>query len=316
VEQTAPSPTHTPESPPAGSAKLKRRRELASFLRSRRERLAPIDVGLPPGYRRRTPGLRREEVAQIAGVGVTWYTWLEQGRPINTSAQVLEAVSRALQLDDSERSHLFRLAGVPDRSSGLVQACAPAVREIVDALHPYPALLMGPRYDVLAWNRAAASLMGDFSTLPARYRNIMWLLFTQPAWQELIVDRDHAAYVVALFRATMAEHLGEATWVDLVNELCSASPAFAQLWARHDVAAATSRIMRFLHPTVGLVCFTTTSLRLSEPPGVRIIAYTPADEYARGATRRLAALDPLPIDWVLPEQRQVVATTRVPTVRP
>ena len=206
-----------------------RRRELAAFLRTRRERLAPEDVGLPPGYRRRTPGLRREEVAQLSGVGVTWYTWLEQGRPINASAQVLEAVTRTLRLDDSERSHLFTLAGVPDTTSRVVEICEPAVRELVDALDPYPAFVVSPRYDILAWNRAEAALKGDYSSLPARYRNVLWLLFTQPAWRELLVDQQDVAYVVARFRAAMAEHMGEPAWVDLVQELCSASPAFAEL---------------------------------------------------------------------------------------
>jgi len=160
-----------------------RRRELASFLRTRRERLAPEDVGLPPGYRRRTPGLRREEVAQLSGVGVTWYTWLEQGRPINASAQVLEAVARTLRLDVSERSHLFTLAGVADQSTRFVESCEPAVRDLVEGMDPYPAVLVGPRYDILAWNRAYAALQGDVSRLPQRYRNVMWLAFTQPTWR-------------------------------------------------------------------------------------------------------------------------------------
>src|SRR6266567_878699 len=155
------------------SASCTRRAELGSFLRSRRERITPEDVGLPPGLRRRTAGLRREEVAQLAGVGVTWYTWLEQGRPINASAQVLEAVARTLRLDESERSHLFTLAGVPDTTSRVAEICEPAVRELVEALDPYPAFVVSPRYDILAWNRAEASLKGDYSSLPDRYRNVL-----------------------------------------------------------------------------------------------------------------------------------------------
>ncbi len=278
-----------------------RRRELAAFLRTRRERLAPEDVGLPPGYRRRTPGLRREEVAQLSGVGVTWYTWLEQGRPINASAQVLEAVTRTLRLDDSERSHLFTLAGVPDTTSRVIEICEPAVRELVEALDPYPAFVVSPRYDILAWNRAEAALKGDYSSLPARYRNVLWLLFTQPAWRELLVDQQDVAYVVARFRAAMAEHMGEPAWVDLVQELCSASPAFAELWERHDVAAATSRIKRFLHPEVGLIRLFATGMWLSERPGVRLIACTPADDQARIALMKLSVIGPWRIDWELPE---------------
>jgi transcriptional regulator with XRE-family HTH domain len=278
-----------------------RRRELAAFLRTRRDRLTPEDVGLPPGYRRRTPGLRREEVAQLSGVGVTWYTWLEQGRPINASAQVLEAVARTLRLDESEHAHLFTLAGVPDPRARVERGCEPAVRELVEAMDPYPAMLVTSRYDILAWNRAEAALKGDYSELPQRYRNILWLLFTQPAWRRMLVDQDDVAYVVAKFRGAMAEHIGEPAWTQLVEDLCSASPEFAELWERHDVASGTSRTKRFLHPEVGLVSLIATGLTLSERPGVRLVAYTPADDRARLALMRLSELGPLRVDWVLPE---------------
>ncbi|HEX9375580.1 MAG TPA: helix-turn-helix transcriptional regulator [Actinomycetota bacterium] len=286
----------------ARSREAERRRELAGFLRTRRERLAPEDVGLAPGYRRRTPGLRREEVAQLSAVGVTWYTWLEQGRPINVSGQVLESVARALRLDPSERSHLFTLAGVPDlAASGPVEICEPAVRQLVEALDPYPASVVGPRYDILAWNRAEAALKGDYSTLPEGRRNVMWLVFTQPAWRDLLVDQEDLAYLVARFRGAMAEHLGEPAWAELVEELCSTSTRFAELWERHDVAGGTSRVKRFLHPEVGLVRLVATSMQLTERPGARLLACTPADEEARTALTRLAELGPWRIDWALPD---------------
>ena len=295
-------PMRTLDAPSARSRERERDRrlELASFLRSRRERLTPEDVGLPPGYRRRTPGLRREEVAQLSGVGVTWYTWLEQGRPINASTQVLEAVARTLRLDESERSHLFTLVGIPNAGKRVVEICEPAVQELVDALDPYPAFVVSPRYDLLAWNRAETALKGDYSSLPDRYRNVMWLLFTQPAWRELLVDRDDVAYVVARFRAAMADHVGEPAWVEFVEKLSAESPHFAELWARHDVAAATSRVKRFLHPEVGLIRLMTTGMWLSERPGVRLIACTPVDEEGRHALARLSDLGPWRIDWVLP----------------
>ncbi len=279
-----------------------RRRELASFLRTRRERLTAEDVGLPPGYRRRTPGLRREEVALLSGVGVTWYTWLEQGRRINASAQVLEAVARTLRLDEHERSHLFTLAGAPDPAAPrLVETVEPAVQQLVDALDPYPACVVTSRCDILSWNRAEAALKGDYSTLPERYRNVLWLLFTQPAWRELLVDRADAAYVVARFRAAMAEHVGEPAWISLVEELSSCSAEFAQLWERHDVAGATSRVKRFLHPEVGLIRLVSTTLWLSERPGVRVLACTPADEEAQRALVRLSVSGPWRIDWTVPQ---------------
>jgi transcriptional regulator with XRE-family HTH domain len=289
-----------------------RRRELASFLRTRRERLTPQDVGLPPGYRRRTPGLRREEVAQLSGVGVTWYTWLEQGRPINASSQVLEAVARTLRLDESERSHLFTLAGVPDHATGAVGICEPAVREMVEALDPLPAQLVNAHYDIVAWNRTQAALMGDYSMLPARYRNILWLLFTQPTWRDLLVDHRDVAYVVARFRANMAEHVGEPAWVELVQELLALSPAFAEIWERHDVAAGNSRVKRYLHPKAGLLSLVSTGLQLTERPGVRLIVGTPADDESRLALATVAGLGPWRIDWVLPEPVAAAAAAADP----
>jgi transcriptional regulator with XRE-family HTH domain len=296
--------------PASSSADAERRRELAAFLRTRRERITPVDVGLPPGPRRRTPGLRREEVAQLAGVGVTWYTWLEQGRPINVSAQVLEAVTRTLGLDDSERAHLFTLSGVADAAARPASVCEPAVRELVEALDPYPALLVTSRYDILAWNRTETALMGDFSTLPPERRNLLWLLFTQPAFEDLLIDENDRAYVVARFRASMADHLGEPAWTELADELCATSERFAELWERHDVAAATTRLKRFLHPELGLIRFMTTSLLLSERPGVRLVASTPADEEARVAMMRLADMGPWQIDWVLPDRPSVSVADR------
>ncbi|HXJ64776.1 MAG TPA: helix-turn-helix transcriptional regulator [Actinomycetota bacterium] len=301
----------TADAPSRQAIDAERRRELAGFLRTRRERLTPADVGLPPGLRRRTPGLRREEVAQLSGVGVTWYTWLEQGRQINASGQVLEAVARTLRLDQSERSHLFTLAGVADHAVHAVEVCEPAVRELVEAMHPYPAQVVSPRYDIVGWNRAQAALMGDYSKVPARYRNILWLLFTQPAWRDLIVEQEDVAYVVARFRANMAEHVGEPAWMELVRELSDVSPRFVELWERHDVAAGTGRVKRYLHPEVGLIRLVSTALTLSERPGVRVVAGTPADEESRAAMLRLADLGPWAIDWVLPGAELVPAAAPV-----
>src|SRR6266540_1325024 len=167
----------------SGSAPSSRRTELASFLRSRRERIRPEDVGLPPGGRRRTPGLRREEVAQLAGVGVTWYTWLEQGRDINVSTQVLDAISRTLRLDRLERNHLYTLAGVPI-APGAVECSVltrPALR-ILEQLAPYPASVLNRRYDVLACNAAYRKIFIDLDEIPVEDRNLLWLVFTVKQW--------------------------------------------------------------------------------------------------------------------------------------
>src|ERR1700689_4930123 len=141
-----------------------RRQELAGFLRSRRERIAPEQVGLPPAARRRTPGLRREEVATLAGVGVTWYTWLEQGRDINASPQVLNAVARTLLLDPHEREHLFRLAEVADASpEAECQSLPPTTQLLLDKLDPYPAMVRNGRYDTLGFNRSYERMVGNLS---------------------------------------------------------------------------------------------------------------------------------------------------------
>src|SRR6187551_490679 len=135
-----------------------RRAELAAFLRSRRERITPGDAGLPPGPRRRTPGLRREEVAQLAGVGVTWYTWLEQGRRINASEQVVEAIARTLKLDAAERDHLFRLAEIASTGKGPSSVLPDEIQPILDVFDPLPANVTSARFDILAWNTAYAKL--------------------------------------------------------------------------------------------------------------------------------------------------------------
>ena len=158
-----------------------RRQELAGFLRSRRERIAPEQVGLPPASRRRTPGLRREEVATLAGVGVTWYTWLEQGRDINASPQVLDAVARTLLLDPHERDHLFRLADAPDSTGqSECKTLPPTAQLLLDQLEPFPACIRNARYDVLAFNQAYEELLGPLSDLPFEERNSLWRMFTNP----------------------------------------------------------------------------------------------------------------------------------------
>jgi transcriptional regulator with XRE-family HTH domain len=266
-----------------------RRRELGAFLRSRRERITPEQVGLRPSRRRRTPGLRREEVAQIAGVGVTWYTWLEQGRDIRPSPQVLDAVARTLLFDPQERVHLFTLAGASDTTiADETQALPPTVQLLLDRLEPYPALVVNGRYDLLAFNRIWASGFPDVATLPPEDRNCLWLLFTHPRWREMLPDWDDTASgMVAQYRAAMAEHVAEPAWKALVARLHRASPEFAEFWARHDVQAPESRLKRVRHPRAGLLVLDYTYLWLDRRLGTRMVTYTPADERTR---RRLESL--------------------------
>ena len=271
-----------------------RRRELAGFLRSRRERIPPEQVGLPVGGRRRTPGLRREEVAQLAGVGVTWYTWLEQGRDIHVSEQVLEAIARTLMLDPHERSHLFTLAGsLLTAMEAECQAVTAEAHAILAQLDPYPATVTNGRYDLLAYNRAYQVLCGDLDALPFDQRNSLWLIFTSPALRTCLVDRDTAkARMVAQYRAAMAEHVGEPAWKCMVKRLKEASPEFAELWRRHEVAQPENLTKRFLHPDLGLLKFNFTNLWLAPRAGVRLVAYTPADDATSEAVGRFDSLAP------------------------
>jgi transcriptional regulator with XRE-family HTH domain len=269
-----------------------RRAELAAFLRSRRERITPEMAGLPPAPRRRTPGLRREEVATLAGVGVTWYTWLEQGRDINASPQVLDAVARTLLLDPHERSHLFTLADAQDGATSRdCQSLPPTIRMLLGRLEPYPACVRNARSDLLAYNATYGHLIEDLDALPFEDRNCLWLYFTSPAWRAAVLDWEAGARrMVAEFRAGMADHVGEPTWKCLVSRLRAASPEFAELWERHDVAAAENRTKHMVNARVGLLHLDYTNLWLGQRLGTRMVTYTPADEETAARLQKLHRL--------------------------
>ena len=277
---------------PRAAADEIRRRELGAFLRHRRERIAPEQIGLPPSRRRRTPGLRREEVALLAGVGVTWYTWLEQGRDIHASPQVLDAIARTLLFDAPERAHLFTLAGATDmRAPEDCASLSPATQLVLDRLEPFPSLAVNGRYDLLASNRAWASGFPQIDGVPPEDRNCLWLMFTHPQWRKTILDwEDTAARMVAQFRAAMAEHVAEPAWKDLVARLHRASPEFAEFWERHEVQPPESRVKRVRHPDVGLLKLEYTYLWLGQRIGTRIVTYTPADDETRKRLDRLQLL--------------------------
>ena len=268
-----------------------RRRELGAFLRSRRERIRPEQVGLRSLRRRRTPGLRREEVAQLAGVGVTWYTWLEQGREINPSPQVLDAIARTLQFDAHEHSHLFTLAGVATATIAReCQALCPTVQPLIDQLEPFPAMVVNSRLDLLAYNRVYASFFEDLETIPIEDRNILWLVFTHPQWQAAVVDWEDVGSLVAEYRAAMAKHLDDPAWETLVARLHRASPEFTAVWERHDVQSVESRTKRTRHPAAGLLKLDYTNLWVGQQVGIRIVAFTPADDRTRERLETLYGL--------------------------
>ena len=273
-----------------GTTTQRRRPELAAFLRSRRARVTPADVGMPPGLRRRTPGLRREEVAQLSGVGVTWYTWLEQGRPINASAQVLDAVSRTLRLDPPEREHLYRLAAVPFEPvpESLTRRVDPEVQGILDALEPLLAVVYNARYDILAANAAYRDLFVVPETLGIGVRNVLWTLFSVPEETCPVVHRERELpRMVATLRSAYGRHVGEPAWEEYIRALSAASPYFAELWASGEVRPPGPRVKTFRHWAVGEIRMTSQSLSVDGMPECRIVVYTPEDEETREAATRL-----------------------------
>lgn len=220
--------------------KLERtRKELATFLRTRRERLSPADVGLPSGGRRRTPGLRREEVAALSGVGLTWYMWLEQGRNINASSAFLDNLAQTLKLDAAERRHLFLLAHdrLPAEPGKTFCQVPPLVLRIMEDLSPHAAYILNLRWDILAFNKPADQLFG-FGRYANEERNLLWILFTDATLRERLVDwEDQALQMLSSFRRDYAHATQEADIQALVANLKKVSPEFKQWWRRHDVDA-------------------------------------------------------------------------------
>jgi len=276
----------------ATRTRTQRRTELAAFLRARRSRITPADVGLPPGLRRRTPGLRREEVAQLAGVGITWYTWLEQGRPINASVQVLDAIATTLRLDAVERAHLFRLADLPGTAAA-VSDCVdcplpPEVQQILDAIK-FPACVLTERFDVIAWNNVYAALFpGICEAVPGERNTLIFNLTAPPCCSPLQDHERHCLVLVGQLRAAYGRHVGDPAWTHFIRRLEAISPAFAEAWASHDVALPAKHTKRFRHPTFGHLTTTSTGFAVTAVPGARLVVYTPDDEPSEKALARLA----------------------------
>lgn len=266
-----------------------RRTDLSAFLRSRRERITPEMVDLAPGTRRRTPGLRREEVAQLAGVGVTWYTWLEQGRPINASTQVLDAIARTLRLDNAERRHLYRLAGQADEPALGDGQVTPEIQAILDRLGDMPACVTNSRCDIVAWNAAYAGLFPETVSAPEDERNSLWQACVNASQETVLVDRDsELARSVAIFRSNYSRHADDPSWQDFVRRLSEESAEFARLWARQDVADPGARVKTFRHVRYGTLRFSTTGLMAV--PELRLVVSMPLDDETRSAMSELMKL--------------------------
>jgi transcriptional regulator with XRE-family HTH domain len=255
-----------------------RRAELAAFLKTRRAKLRPEDVGLPDGARRRAAGLRREEVAQLAGVGLSWYTWLEQGRPINASTQVLDAVARTLRMDPVEREHMHVLAGaVPLRSEADELVVPETVFDILRSLDPLPATMSTSRMDSLGTNAAFQALFTGWHDLSCLHHNGLWCTITEPNARQWLPDYDEdIAYLVARLRCSYARHIGDPEWEENIARLSAISPEFAAIWARREVAEPQMRARRIRHPHLGLMNFTVTQLDIAYTE-TSINVYTPSD---------------------------------------
>ncbi len=270
-------------------AVVHRRDELAAFLRAHRDALHPEDVGLPRGRSRRTPGLRREEIAMLAGVSVTWYTWLEQGRPINASTDVLEALARTLRLDDAERRHLLTLASRTGTAHEPIIEDAPdALVRLITAMEPSPAYVLGPWFDFLAWNRAESLLYPPIDRLEPPQRNLLWVVFAEASARSLIADWDvQARRLLAEFRALTVSLRDEPAVVSLVERLHETSPTFAAWWSEQDVAGFQTRLRRYHHPNAGELVFEYQQLTPSEWPGLRVAVQLPVP--GDDSAQRLAA---------------------------
>ena len=255
------------------------RAELGEFLRAHREALSPELVKLPRGRGRRTPGLRREEVALLAGVSVTWYTWLEQGRRINASTDVLRAIGRALRLDDAGQDHLVSLARPVSAAAPSITSpdeVPSALRRLIDGFDPAPAYVLGPHWEFAAWNAAEARLYPRIEHLDPPHRNLIWVLFSDPAVRDLVIDWDvHARQVLAEFRASTIAVRHHPEMETLVDELCATSEEFEKWWPEHDVARFETRLRRFDHPRAGLLTFEYQQLTPAEWPSLRVVVMLP-----------------------------------------
>jgi hypothetical protein len=272
-----------------------RRTELASFLRAQRRRLTPADVGLPEGNasgRRRTPGLRREEVAQLSGVSVTWYTWLEQARDISASAQVIDALARALLLDADQHWHLRELAGLPvPEPESPRQDMLPRLQTLVEAVTPSPATIYDVHFDYLVWNEPYVRVRHDPATMPAGRRNMIWMMFTDPVNRARMNRWEPAARaVLSQFRIAAGRHPGDPRFAELVAALNHASPEFRDWWAEYSVRPFKPATITIDHPRAGPIRLQMFQLRPVDQPGLILVIQVPASQADQ--TRVISLLTP------------------------
>jgi len=257
------------------------RAELGALLRARRAQLDRADLGLPPVARSRTRGLRREEVSTLSGVSVTWYTWLEQGRDIRPSRQVLDAVARTLRLSTTEHRYVLSLAGysAPAGSSDTAGGAPGHVQRLLDALPGSPAFALARDWGIAGWNRAYAELNPRVATLPVEDRNLLWIVFTDDYVRALLPDwQTVSRRFLAEFRAEAGPHLSDPGVAAVVERLRVASPEFRAGWTGHDIEGFSSRERRFHHPVVGDLTFEQHRLTPADHPELHVVVYTPVED--------------------------------------
>lgn len=256
---------------------------LSAFLKSKRAKIQPQSVGLPAGTRRRTPGLRREEVAQIAGVSTTWYTWLEQGRDIKVSASVLDAVAAALQMNNDERKYLYDLAleantAAVSRPEVEQAGISPSLERIITELKYCPTLITDRHFRIVGWNRAAAHVFLDFDRLADEDRNLIRLLFARKELRSLAVNWEHFVKgFLSIFRAYYGQYVGDVWYNGFIEEMIHSYPEFRSLWQESQVSMAPEVLIEFRHAKAGKMLFHLTSLQVQGQMDLRCSIYTPAD---------------------------------------
>ena len=260
-----------------------RLQELSQFLKAQRAKLTPESVGLPEGGRRRTPGLRREEVAQLAGVSHTWYTWLEQGRDIKVSSSVLDNVARALQLSPDERKYLFSLALETTSGVSLLKEelpeISPALRIILQELTYCPTIVSDRRCQIVGWNEAASHVFLDFEQVPPEQRNMISLLFTRKEFQRLAVNWEQfVSGYLAIFRAYYGQYVEDEWYEEFLKGMRETHPEFNRLWDQSKVSTAPEVLLEFRHAKARKMLFQLTSLQVHGGTDLRCSIYTPAPD--------------------------------------
>ncbi|MFF7401751.1 helix-turn-helix transcriptional regulator [Streptomyces murinus] len=282
---THPGPPTTPHGFP--------HRELGAFLRSRRERLAPHTLGLPAAPGRRTPGLRRAEVAERAGISLSWYTWLEQGR-VRTSPQVLRAVARALRLDEAETAHVLSFTAEDRPPADPPTFVSRNLLTLVQSMAPHPAVVLDPHWDLLAWNTSYAALLTDPARLHPKERNLLWLVFRWPPARTLLADWPREARaLLGQFRSRAARRPDDPRFTELLGRLLT-DPDAARWYADRETTAFQPSVRRFHHPAAGELRLRYVKLAAVDEPGHHLLTYLPDDPASHDALRHLEKTAPPP----------------------